>query len=79
MKDRRPEEGLMLYTPLKAAGIDTDPPLSEPIPMALPLSACTAPSPGDEVLALMPTFSSLVTHWPEAQRTPSRTSRAASR
>ena len=42
------EDGLMLYSPLKAAGIRMEPPLSVPIPRREPRQARSAPSPPDE-------------------------------
>ena len=40
-----PAEGLILKTPLHAAGMETDPPMSVANPTALPRSAWIAPSP----------------------------------
>lgn len=43
-----PGVGLIPNTPLNAAGIRIDPPMSAPTPIVLPRSAISAPSPPEE-------------------------------
>src|SRR5437879_4618904 len=47
-RSMRPSVGRMLYTPQKAAGIRTDPPVSLPSPMSQAPAAVAAAEPADE-------------------------------